>query len=58
MHTHTHEHADQTTGILNEAFFLENKKKIPVYGSSRTINILKDKYAFCFKRHGYVNYES
>ena len=34
--------------------FLEKKKKIPIYGSSRTINILKNKYTFCFsERHGY-----
>ena len=35
-------------------FFWQNKKKIPIFGSSRTIKELKDKYAFCFKkRHGY-----
>ena len=52
---YTHEHADQTTGIFEmRPFFWKNKKKIPIYGSSRTINELKDKYAFCFKqRHGY-----
>ena len=33
---------------------MEKQKKIPIYGSSRTINELKDKYTFCFKeRHGY-----
>ena len=52
---YTHEHADQTSGIFEmRPFFWINKKKIPVYGSSRTINELKDKYTFCFlKRHGY-----
>ena len=52
---YTHEHADQTTGIFEmRPFFWKNKKKIPIYGSSRTIKELKDKYAFCFKqRHGY-----
>ena len=52
---YTHEHADQTTGIFEmRPFFWKNKKKIPVFGSSRTINELKDKYTFCFKeRHGY-----
>ena len=52
---YTHEHADQTTGIFEmRPFFWKNKKKIPIYGSSRTINELKDKYTFCFKqRHGY-----
>ena len=33
---------------------MEKKKKIPVYGSSKTIRELKKKYTFCFKsRHGY-----
>ena len=52
---YTHEHADQTSGIFEmRPFFWMNKKKIPVYGSSRTLNELKDKYTFCFlKRHGY-----
>ena len=52
---YTHEHADQTTGIFEmRPFFWKNKKKIPIYGSSRTINELKNKYTFCFKqRHGY-----
>ena len=51
----THEHSDQTSGIFElRPFFWKNKKKIPIYGSSRTIKELKDKYAFCFKqRHGY-----
>ena len=35
-------------------FFWKNKKKIPIYGSSRTIKELKKKYTFCFyQRHGY-----
>ena len=52
---YTHEHADQTAGIFEmRPFYWKNKKKIPVYGSLRTINELKDKYTFCFKqRHGY-----
>ena len=52
---YTHEHADQTTGIFEmRPFYWKNKKKIPVYGSLRTIKQLKDKYTFCFKkRHGY-----
>jgi phosphoribosyl 1,2-cyclic phosphate phosphodiesterase len=52
---YTHEHADQTSGIFEmRPFFWKNKKKIPIYGSSRTINELKDKYTFCFsRRHGY-----
>ena len=52
---YTHEHADQTSGIFEmRPFFWKKKKKIPVYGSSRTIKELKKKYTFCFSaRHGY-----
>ena len=52
---YTHEHADQTSGIFEmRPFFWKNKKKIPVYASSRTIKELKNKYTFCFSpRHGY-----
>ncbi len=52
---YTHEHADQTSGIFEmRPFFWKNKKKIPVYGSQRTIKSLLSKYTFCFKaRHGY-----
>ena len=46
---YTHEHADQTSGIFEmRPFFWKNKKKISVYGSSRTIKILESKYRFCF----------
>ena len=53
---YTHEHADQTSGIFEmRPFFWKNKKKIPVYGSERTIKALKSKYTFCFvPKHGYV----
>ena len=52
---YTHEHADQTSGIFEmRPFFWKNKKKIPIYASSRTLKELKDKYTFCFSaRHGY-----
>ncbi len=52
---YTHEHSDQTTGIFEmRPFYWKNKKKIPIYGSSRTIKELKKKYTFCFEaRHGY-----
>ena len=52
---YTHEHADQTSGIFEmRPFFWKNKKKIPVYASSRTIKELRDKYTYCFfPRHGY-----
>jgi len=46
---YTHEHADQTSGIFEmRPFFWINKKKIPIYGSRRTISELKKKYTFCF----------
>ena len=53
---YTHEHADQTTGIFEmRPFFWKNKKKIPVYGSKRTINELRQKYTFRFlPKDGYV----
>ena len=53
---YTHEHADQTSGIFEmRPFFWKNKKKIPVYGSNRTIKALISKYTFCFyPKHGYV----
>ena len=45
---YTHEHSDQTSGIFEmRPFFWRNKKRIPVYGSARTINQLKRKYTFC-----------
>ena len=52
---YTHEHADQASGIFElRPFYWKNKKKIPIYGSKRTIKELKDKYTYCFSpRHGY-----
>ena len=52
---YTHEHADQTAGIFEmRPFYWKNKKKIPVYGSNRTISNLKRSYRFCFSpKHGY-----
>ena len=51
----THEHADQTSGIFEmRPFYWINKKRIPVYGSRKTINALLKKYTFCFKpKQGY-----
>ena len=35
---YTHEHADQTSGIVEmRPFFWKTKSKIPVYGSAKTI---------------------
>ena len=52
---YTHEHSDQAAGIFEmRPFFWKNKKRIPVYGSKRTINLLLKKYNFCFRpRLGY-----
>ena len=52
---YTHEHADQTSGIFEmRPFYWKNRKKIPVYGSKRTIKSLLSKYTFCFQpKHGY-----
>ena len=46
----THEHSDQTNGLFElRPFFFRDKKKIPVYGSNKTIRILKKRFKFCFK---------
>jgi len=46
----THEHSDQTNCLFElRPFFFKNKKKIPVYGNSKTINVLKKRFKFCFK---------
>ena len=52
---YTHEHADQTSGIFElRPFFWKNRKKVPIYGSKRTVKELLDKYTYCFKsRQGY-----
>ena len=49
---YTHEHADQTTGIFEmRPFFWKNKKKIPIYGSKRTIKSFLSKFSFCFVKN-------
>ena len=52
---YTHEHADQTSGIFEmRPFFWKNKKKIPIFGSTRTVSALKKSHPFCFSpKHGY-----
>jgi len=52
---YTHEHADQTSGIFEmRPFYWKNKKKIPVFGSRRTISALKKTHTYCFyERFGY-----
>jgi len=47
---YTHEHADQTNGLFElRPFFWKLKKKIDIYGNSKTINILKERYNYCFR---------
>ena len=42
----SHEHADQTNGIIDlRPFYFVKKKKIDVYGSNKTINNLKKRYS-------------
>jgi|TARA_B100001093_G_scaffold510853_1_gene577539 phosphoribosyl 1,2-cyclic phosphate phosphodiesterase len=46
---YSHEHADQTSGIFElKPFSWINKKKIPVFGTNRTIKLLKKNYKYCF----------
>ena len=46
---YTHEHSDQSSGIFElRPFTWINKKKIPIYGSKRTINELKKKIYVLF----------
>ena len=60
---YTHEHADQTNGLFevrpftfkkskNFSFF-KNNKKINIYGNMKTINHLKKRFDYCFKKNGY-----
>ncbi len=47
----THEHADQTNGLFElRPFFLKNKKKIDIYGNLKTINHLKKRQDYLFKK--------
>jgi phosphoribosyl 1,2-cyclic phosphate phosphodiesterase len=47
----THEHADQTNGLFElRPFFWKNKKKIDIYGNLKTINHLKKRHDYLFKK--------
>jgi len=60
---YTHEHADQTNGLFElrpftfskkkNFDFWNNKKLIDVYGSKKTINLLKKRFDYCFKKIGF-----
>ena len=59
---YTHEHSDQTSGIFelrpfafkkmknNKIKYWGKSKPINVYGNSRTINLIKKRYDYCFKK--------
>ena len=48
---YTHEHADQTNGLFElRPFLWKYKKKINIYGNTITINSLKKKFDYCFKK--------
>ena len=47
----THEHADQTNGLFElRPFFWKNKKKINIYGDLYTMNELKRRMDYLFKK--------
>ena len=47
----THEHADQTNGLFElRPFYWKYKKKINIYGSLKTINYLKKRQNYLFKK--------
>ena len=47
---YTHLHADQTHGINDlRAFFLKNKKQLPVYADKKTAKYLLSTFKYCFK---------
>ena len=59
---YTHEHSDQTSGLFElrpftfikerNFNFKNNKKKINIYGTLKTINTLKKRFDYCFKKIG------
>ena len=49
----THEHADQTNGLFElRPFFWRYKKKINIYGDTVTMNLIKKRHDYLFKRIG------
>ena len=47
----THEHADQTNGLFElRPFFWKYKKKINIYGDTKTIKHLKKRHDYLFKK--------
>jgi phosphoribosyl 1,2-cyclic phosphate phosphodiesterase len=52
---YTHLHADQTHGINDlRAFYLINKKQIPIFADNKTLKYLQSTFGYCFKSsYGY-----
>ena len=49
---YSHQHADQTHGINDlRAFYLINKKEIPIYADLKTSKYLKKTFSYCFKNN-------
>ena len=49
----THEHADQTNGLFElRPFFWKHKKKVDIYGDTQTINLIKKRHDYLFKKIG------
>ena len=49
----THEHADQTNGLFElRPFFWRHKKKINIYGDIVTMNLIKKRHDYLFKKIG------
>jgi len=47
---YSHLHADQTHGINDlRAFYIKNKKKIPVYADKLTYTYLRNNFSYCFE---------
>ena len=47
---YTHEHSDQTNGLFElRPYFWKNKKEINIYGTSKTMKLLKKRFDFCFR---------
>ncbi len=47
---YSHEHADHTHGIDElRAFFLRQRKRIPVWADASTLDLLKHRFAYCFQ---------
>lgn len=54
---YTHEHADHTHGIDElRAFYLLQRKRIPIWADEATADMLRTRFAYCFKSPGGSDY--